>query len=187
MQKQILFIHGAGKGAYDADYKLAKNLQRELGSAYKVHYPAMPEAEGVSAAQWQQQIEHELAMLPEPFVLVGHSLGASILLKCLSESAVTRPIAGIFLLASPFWGGSGWQYEGYEELALPDGFVARLPQDVPLFLYHSCDDEVVPFAHLALYAEQLPQAIVRELAGRGHQFGDELADVAADIVGLREQ
>jgi hypothetical protein len=37
--------------------------------------------------------------------------------------------------------------------------------DVPIFLYHSRDDEVVPFAHLAMYAERLPLASVF-LAGR---------------------
>src|ERR687897_976388 len=48
-------------------------------------------------------------------------------------------------------------------------------------LYHSRDDETVPFAHLALYAEKLPRATVKEFDGRGHQFDDDLSEVARDI------
>jgi uncharacterized protein len=42
----------------------------------------------------------------------------------------------------------------------------------------------VPFEHLALYAGRLPQATVREVEGRGHQFGDDLSEVAEDIARL---
>jgi hypothetical protein len=45
---------------------------------------------------------------------------------------------------------------------------------------------MVPFAHLALYAEQLPQATVCELDERGHQLNDDLSEVAADIRSLRD-
>jgi len=34
-------------------------------------------------------------------------------------------------IANPFWGGKGWRYEGYEELALPKGVAARLPSHEP--------------------------------------------------------
>jgi uncharacterized protein len=54
-----------------------------------------------------------------------------------------------------------------------------------LFFYHSRDDEWVPFAHLALYAEKVPHANVREFDGRGHQFDDDLSEVAHDIQSLK--
>jgi uncharacterized protein len=50
-----------------------------------------------------------------------------------------------------------------------------------VFLYHSRDDEVVPFAHLALYEAKLRQAAVRRFDGRGHQFRGDLSEVAGDI------
>jgi uncharacterized protein len=186
MKKHVLFIHGAGEGAYEADKQLAASLQHSLGPEYEVHYPAMPDEENAPYEQWKHQIEKELATMQGPIVLIGHSVGASIVIKCMSELEVKKPIAGIFLIANPFWGGNGWRYEGYEELALPKGFAARLPKGASLFLYHSRDDEVVPFAHLALYAEQLPQATVREFDGRGHQFTNDLSEVAADIIGLQD-
>ena len=184
MKKQVLVIHGAGEGAYAADKKLAASLQHSLGPEYEVRCPALPDEENAPYEQWKHQIEKELATMQEPIILVGHSVGASIVLKCMSEIEVKKPIAGIFLMANPFWGGNGWRYEGYAELALPKGFADRLPKDASLFLYHSRDDEVVPFAHLALYAEQLPQATVREFDGRGHQFNNDVSEVTADILNL---
>ena len=53
-----------------------------------------------------------------------------------------------------------------------------------MFFYHSRDEEWVPFAHLVLYAEKVPQARVRAFEGRGHQFDDDMSEIAHDIEGL---
>jgi serine hydrolase len=55
MAKKVLFICGAGEGAYHADKKLADSLQQALGSHYAVRYPVMPDAD--NAEQWKQRIE----------------------------------------------------------------------------------------------------------------------------------
>jgi predicted alpha/beta hydrolase family esterase len=184
MKKQVLFIQGAGEGAYEEDQKLVESLQHVLGPEYKVHYPAMPDEDNAPYEQWKRQIEKELAAMQGPIILIGHSVGASVVVKCMSEIEVEKEIAGIFLLANPFWGGNGWRYEGYEELALPNGFAARLPEGASIFLYHSRDDESVPFAHLAMYTEKIPQATVREFDDGGHQFHNDLSAIAADIKSL---
>ena len=184
MAKQVLFIQGAGVGAYHEDKKLAGSLQQALGADYDVQYPAMPDEDNAPYEQWKQQIETELAAMSGPVLLVGHSVGASILAKCLTEIAVNTPVAGIFLASTPFWGGDGWQYEGYQQLELPKDLAAKLPQDTPIFLYHSQDDDIVPFSHLALYAIILPKATVREIASGGHQFNDDLTMIAKDIMAL---
>lgn len=181
MTRHILLIQGAGTGAYEADKKLAVSLRKALGTDYEVHYPAMVDEDNASYVLWKQQIERELAAMQGSIILVGHSVGASIIIKWLSETEVRKPLAGIFLIATPFWGGNGWRYEGYEKLALPKGLAAKLPEGVPIFLYHCRDDETVPFDHLALYAQVLPQATVRELHAGGHQLNNDLSVVARDI------
>jgi len=180
MTKHILFMHGGGgEGAYAEDGILAASLQKALGSAYEVRYPKMPLEESASYSDWKAQIVMELSSLDDDVILVAHSVGGSILLKYLSEEQVETPIAGLFLLATPYFGGDeNWNYP---EMDLAQDFATRLPAIPRIFLYHSRDDEVVPFAHLALYAAKLPQAIVRIQDGRGHQFGNDLADVAEDI------
>jgi predicted alpha/beta hydrolase family esterase len=185
MTNHALFIQGAGKGAYEEDKKLAASLREALGTDYEVHYPAMVDEDNASYEQWKQQIENELTTMQGPIILVGHSVGASVIIKCMSETEVKKPIVGIFLIAAPFWGGNGWRYEGYEELALPKELVAKLPKGVAVFLYHCHDDEIVPFDHLALYAQVLPQAAVRELDAGGHQLNNDLSEVARDIKSLQ--
>jgi predicted alpha/beta hydrolase family esterase len=92
-----------------------------------------------------------------------------------------KAIAGLFLLATPYWGAD--QFWKWDEAQLAKDVAAKLQSIPRIFLYHSRDDETVPFAHLALYAAKLPQATIRVVDGRGHQFGNDLAEVAEDIRG----
>ena len=186
MAKHVLFLQGAGAGAYQADQKLADSLRLALGSDYDVRYPVMPDEDNASYDQWKQRIETELATLSGPVILVGHSVGASILAKCLTDLDVDQPVAGIFLLATPFWGGDGWRYEGYQTLELPNEFAAHISQDAPVYLYHCRDDETVPFRHLALYARLMPKATVRAFERGGHQFNNDLTVVATDMLRVDE-
>lgn len=178
MKKQVLFIQGGGEGAHQEDKILAENLRDVLGTAFDVRYPKMPDEASPDSGAWKVTIARELGALDGEVVLVGHSVGAFVLLKYLSEEAVEKPIAGLFLIAAPFVGTEGWQVE---EDAPPEDFASKLPEGLPVFLYHSRDDEWVPYAHLALYAEKLPQATIHEFDGRGHQFDGDLSEVARDI------
>jgi predicted alpha/beta hydrolase family esterase len=178
VKKHVLFIHGGGEGAYEEDKRMAENLRNVLGAAYDVRCPKMSDEDSPEYGAWKKKVVEELADLDGETVLVGHSLGASVLLKYVSEEAVEKPVAGLFLVASPYWGSEDWEVGEYE---LRTDFASKLPEDLPVFFYHSRDDEVVPFAHLALYAERLPQATIHEFDGRGHQFDGDLSEVARDI------
>jgi pimeloyl-ACP methyl ester carboxylesterase len=98
--------------------------------------------------------------------------------RFLAESPPEQEIAGIFLIATPFCGEGGWELES---LALPADLGRRLPRATPTHLYHGDEDEIVPFAHLALYARALPHAAVHALPGRTHQLGNDLSVVADHI------
>ncbi|MGH3146709.1 MAG: RBBP9/YdeN family alpha/beta hydrolase [Rubrobacter sp.] len=177
----MLFVHGGGEGAHEEDIKMAANLQEVLGTAYEVRCPKMPDEDSPEYEAWKERIARELVALDGEAILVGHSLGASILLKYLSEEKTEKPVAGVFLIAPPYWGVDDWEVDEY---ALQEGFASNLPEELPIFFYHSRDDEWVPFAHLALYAERLPWATAHEFDGRGHQFDEDLSEVARDIEGL---
>ena len=181
LNKQVLFIQGAGKGAYEEDGKLVKSLRERLGTEYNVRYPKMPEEEDQGYEAWKALLSKELGALEGNAILVGHSVGSSMLLKYLSEENVKTAIAGIFLIAAPYWGAGGWQMD---EFTLDEGSASEILKGLPVFLYHSRDDDIVPFAHLAWHAEKFPQATIREFDGRGHQFNNDLSEVAADIKGL---
>jgi uncharacterized protein len=181
MKKQVLFIQGAGEGAYEEDAKLEASLQDALGVEYNIIYPKMPNEENPEDEAWMTQISKELALLEGKVILVGHSAGGAVLLKYLLKENVGKPIAGIFLISIPYWDPEDEQGEDYP---LHEGFASQLPTGVPIFLYHSRDDEWVPFAHLGRYAEKIPGAIIREFDGRGHQFNNNLSEVATDINSL---
>ena len=178
MKKHVLFVHGGGEEVREEDKKLAASLQAGLGAAYDERYLEMPDVDRPEYEAWKNWITKELAALDGVVILVGHSLGASVLLKCLSEEKMEKPVAGIFLIASPYWGAEGWEVSEY---ALREDFPSKLPEELPVFFYHSRDDEVVPFAHLALYKAKLPRAAIHEFDGRGHQFDDDLSEVARNI------
>ena len=181
MKRQVLFVHGAGQGAHEADEKLAASLGDALGTNYEVRSPKMPDEDSPEIEAWKGRISEELAAIDGEVVLVGHSVGAFVLLEYLSEEAVEGPFAGLFLVAAPYVGTGGWEIDGY---ALQKDLASGLPERLPVFLYHGREDEVVPFEHLALYAEALPRATVRAFDGRGHQLDEDMSEVALDIKGL---
>lgn len=175
MAIEVLFVHGAGEGAHEEDSRMAADLQRRLGDGYRVHVPQLPEA-APAFASWQSVIAEQLDALGAGSVVVGHSFGASVVLKHIAQEQ--PDVAGLYLVATPWWGEQDWDAS---EFALPDDFADRLDRDCPLVLYHSRDDEWVPFAHQARYAAAMPWATVRTFDDRGHQLRDDLSEVADDI------
>jgi uncharacterized protein len=183
MKKQILFIHSAGaQGPHDGSGDLVTFLQNALGPEYEVLYPKMPNPEDPKYEPWKIQVGKELAALAGDVILVGHSLGGSVLLKYLSEEKFENSMTGLFLVAPAYWGGDDdWLNEEY---ILREDFASRPPKGLPIFFYHSRNDDVVPFAHLALYAKKLPQATIRQLDGEEHIFSNGLPGFVEDIKSL---
>ncbi|MCD8540621.1 MAG: alpha/beta hydrolase [Leadbetterella sp.] len=181
--KQVLFIQGGGNGGYEADAALTASLQSELGSGYRVHYPQMLPDETMEdfAPYWLNQMDKEISAFQSELILAGHSLGASVLLKYLSENSTGKNITGIFLIAPPFWSGKqNW----VQPLKLQDGFAGKLPKHIPIFVYH-CKDDEVPFSHFTTYKQYLPHAAFREIENGGHQLDNDLSLVANDIRQLK--
>lgn len=178
MRTHILFIHGGGEGGYEADIKLADSLRKALGDAYEVHNPQLHFNDTLPDFGWLEQIGKEISSIKENIILVGHSFGASMLLKYLSEHRVQKKIDGLFLIAAPYWSGNEDWKQG---LKLHKSFADRISKNIPIFLYQCKDDEEVPFEHFLVYAQKLPQATVREIPSGGHQANNDLTQVARDI------
>jgi predicted alpha/beta hydrolase family esterase len=183
MRNYILFIQGGGNGGYEADEKLVASLRSALGPAYEIKYPQIIPDESKKDFGWLQQIGNAISGIESEMILVGHSFGASMLLKYLSENKIKEQIAGIFLIATPFWRGK----EDWEQgLKLKENFVDHLPADTPIWFYHCKDDEEISFDNLLEYKQKLPQAIFREIGNGGHQLNNDLKIIANDIKALRK-
>ena len=146
MKKQVLFIHGGGDDGYSADAAMAAALQQALGEDYQVIYPQVEDDEEAPDFGWVKLIREEIGKLSDNAIWVGHSVGASTLLKWLSENKPSKKAAGIFLLVPPFWSGQESWKQG---LILQKDFAANIPKEYRLVFYHCQDDDVVPLDHMA--------------------------------------
>ncbi len=181
-KKQILFLHSGGpQGPHEGSNDLVRSLQEALGPAYRVSYPQLPDPEFPVYALWKEQIGREIDAADDGVVLVGHSLGGSVILKFLSEEKCEKPIAGLCIVAAPYWGSPNWLVEEY---MLPDNFAGKLPRIPRIFLYHSRNDEVVPFEHVQHYGEDLRWATIRTFENQGHLFSSGLPELVRDIKNL---
>jgi uncharacterized protein len=182
MANQVLFVHGGGGGSYEADATLVASLRDRLGAAYTVRYPEMPDEEEPEYEVWKRIIAGEVAAMGSGAVLVGHSIGASVVIRAVVDGGIGQSLAGVFLLAAPFWYDDDfWRWD---QVKLPADAAERIPAGLPVFLFHGRQDEVVPFAHAGMYARALPQATLRGLDGRNHQLDDDLTEVAQEIMRL---
>lgn len=179
--QNILFIQGGGNGGYEADKKLVASLKDCLGQDYVISYPVIQPDENEPDYGWTKQIGKEVSKSVDNLILVGHSFGASMILKYLSENTVQKKIKGVFLIATPFWSGNEDWVQG---LLLKDDFIDNLPDNVPLFLYHCKDDKEIPFTHFKKYRAKLNRATFRAIENGGHQLNKDLAIVAKDIESL---
>jgi len=180
MKKKVLFLQGGGEAAYEFDAKLADSLQSALGAGYDLRYPQMPNEDAPDYEAWKARLAEEIAGLGEDVILVAHSVGATILISSLAQGGYAAKSPGVFLVAPAFLGEGGWpsqdmDMEPMEQLGM------KLPDDVPIYLYHGSDDDTVPAAHVELYAKAIPQAQIRRLDRSDHQLNNDLSAVAADI------
>ena len=177
--RQVLFIQGGGAGVHDEwDDKLVDSLTRELGAGHDVRYPRMPHEDDPSHARWTAAIRGEMAGLEDGAVVVGHSVGGTILINALAEHPSQRELAVIILIAAPYVGAGGWPSDEFE---LPSDLGARLPRDARVHVFHGLQDEVAPPSHAQLYARAIPQAQLHLLPARDHQLNNDLREVAKAI------
>jgi len=182
MKREVLFVHSAGpQGNNEGSDYLVKYLRQQLGDEFRVRNPKMPDPENPNYTTWKRGLSEALLNSDDKIILIGHSLGGSILLKYLSEEIFRKDIVGLFLVATPFWGQENWELEEFE---FKSDFVSRLPPIPQIFLYHSQDDEIVEPTHIQYYFEKLPNATARKLNGYGHIFGRGLPELVMDLRNL---
>ena len=175
----ILFIHAAGsQDTDDSSQPLLRGLRQALPTGDTIDTPIMPDPDDPDASAWGKAVRTHMAAIEEDFVAVGHSLGASTIVKELAEHGVPSNLRGVLTLAMPFW--PDWKIADY---AVPED-VSRLA-DLPLILYFSSEDETVAIDHLDRYGKLLPHATLRRVSGTDHLFDKAPLDkIAADIASL---
>lgn len=139
----------------------------------------MPDLEAPHYKPWKKQFERTLRDYgDEKLLVVGHSLGASVALKYLSERPPMKSIAGLFLIGAVYWGLKDWEVNEY---CYEQNFQKHLTYIPNIFFYHSKDDAVVPVSHLWQFAQALPDAKIRQLDHEGHLYGNGIPALLEDI------
>lgn len=168
MATPVLFLHSSGpQGPGEGSEPFARRLREELGPDYDVLFPVMPgTAVDPHYEPWRERLAAELEGLGGTVVVLGHSLGSSVALKHCAERGFEQKVAGLVLAATPLWGSEDWE----REWALPESWPGEGPPLPATHLFHSRDDEVIPFEHLDRCAARLPEARVHPLDGYGHLY-----------------
>ena len=162
----VLFIHSAGpQGRGEGSSALLEGLGAAMQDGPGLHAPLMPEPDNPDAEAWIAACQSEIAGISDDMVLVGHSLGGSIILQTLARFGQPANLVGVITLASPFWGAAGWDFESY---AIPENGTEAVRQLPRLVMLQGEEDEVVAADHLDLYKALLPNADTRRLPGEDH-------------------
>ena len=176
--KQIDFQkHGLGiKGWQD-------NLQVRLGEGFEVIRPEMPSKRNAKYVEWKIWFEKFFPFINDNVILVGGSLGALFLAKYLSENDFPKKIKAVFLLSGP----ARDNLPDYKllDFSLPSSLEKLSDHAEKIFLYHSKDDNVVPFSDLEIYQKTLPNATTRVFEDRGHLNMPEFPELVEDIRSLK--
>lgn len=200
MKKQIVIIHGGTSFATYEDYisylenkeiDIAKlrprkewkdSLSVELGDDYDVLLPRMPNGTNVRYKEWKIWFDNITKVLNDEIVLIGHSLGGIFLTKYLSENIFPKKIIVTILVAAPFDDAEGADSkESLVDFILPSSLAKFAAQCDKIYLLHSENDPVVPFAQLEKYKNALLNAKAVIFKDREH-FNQETFPEIIDII-----
>lgn len=181
----VLFVPCAGpQGAGEGSDFLLQFLRGNLEPGRKVFMLEMPDPEHPHYKPWKKTFERALrANGDQQLLIVGHSLGASVALKYLSEKPPVKSIAGLFLVGAVYWGLENWEVDEYVFSADFQRYLRYIPN---IFFYQSKDDAVVPVSHMWHFAVALPQATIRQFDHDGHLFVKGLPKLVEDIRSIQK-
>ena len=196
MKTQIVTIHGGETfGSYDAyitwlrsfvlDFERTKikswkdSLGPTLGDNYEILSLKMPNSLNAKYLEWKIWLDKFIPFILDNAIFIGNSLGAIFLAKYFSENDYQKSVKGIFMLAAPYDKVS--PTDDMADFTLSKDLSKLAAYGDKIHLYHSKDDPVVPFSHLADYQKVLPKAKVRIFNDKGHFMVPELPELIDDI------
>lgn len=201
--KELLYIHGGDAYSRREDFvaalatmplrepfadpaeKWPQTLRRELGEGWRVMTPRMPNSQNARYDEWKVWFMRHLALTEQPPVLLGWSLGGMFLVKYLIEEAVAEPFPALLLLGAPFGMYDDPTGEDCGTFRFDSGRVGEIAGKAKeIHIFHSKDDQVVPFEHGEGYLAALPEAAPHFFTDKGHFVIAEFPEVLAVLRGL---
>ena len=171
--QQIIVIHGGTTFKEHDDYlnylsskelhvdrfiykpKWKELLQENLGEAYQVLLPSMPNSTNARYAEWKIWFKHVSSIFTDDCILIGHSLGAIFLAKYLSEESLTVKVKATILIAAPYDNESTEDLTDFKLTSLSPQLVKSAGR---LVFFNGHNDPVISQSDLKKYQDQLPSA-----------------------------
>ncbi len=160
-------------------------LKEELTSDYQIIKPDMPNKQMASYKAWKIWFEKIFSYLnDEDLVIVGHSLWWMFLIKYLWENTFPKKIKQLHLISSVFDKSNLPKEEKYLwAFAYDPKIISNLEDKADtISLYHSTDDEVVPYSHVEKIKAYLPEAKLITFTDRGHINQPEFPELLENIL-----
>ncbi len=206
--QQVLVIHGGETFEtyedywrylenYELDFEKSQNkekgwknlLQENLGSDYQVILPQMPSPLNAKYTEWKLWLEKYIPFLQDNIIVIGHSLGGIFWTKYLSENTLPAKIKQLHLISAPFEDNIENQIGDIEIEKYSLGDFNLQPENLKniekqvenIFLYHSQNDPMVPFADLEKYAQFLPSAQKIIFTDKGHFITDNFPEILENV------
>lgn len=147
-------------------------LEWSLSERFDSFTPLMPNkqwADYIAWGIWFEKLFPYINLNPKnKLVLIGQSLGASFLVKYLSENKMPKKIDQLHLV-SVFCQNDGLIGEKIGNFEPDFNKIPQIQkQTKKIFMYHSKDDDLVPFKNSLLVKKYLPSADFFEFDRRGH-------------------
>lgn len=180
--KQVVIIHGGNSfNSYDRyiehlatsqlDYGRLKYQQKwnpwiaQQLPGVDVLLPTFPNSSNAVYVEWKLYFDKIIPFLGEDVQLVGHSLGAMFLAKYLHEHILPSRVRRVILIAGAYADEQSGDL-GTFKITQPVTSITATTDEVRLL--HSTDDPVVPFAELAHFQADIPDAITHTFTDRQH-------------------
>lgn len=140
-----------------------------LEESYDLICPLMPNKQNADYKAWKIWFERHLEFITDDNpILIGHSLGGAFLLKYLSENSFPKKILQLHLVA-PYVENNGIHLEKLNTFTFDLETINKIKNMCnEIHLWHSKDDNSVPFSHSELVKKNIPTAEFHIFDDRGH-------------------
>ena len=198
--KQLIFIHwwmcypdndSFCKAIETRDYDPFEEKKRwinrvadQLWSNYQLIAPEMPNKNMATYKAWKIRFEKIFPYLnDEDLVVIGHSLWAMFLIKYLWENIFPKKIKQLHLISAVFDESDMSEEEKYSwDFVYDSSIIPNIQRQVDqIFLYHSTDDDIVPYSHTEKIKAYLPEAKLISFKDRGHFWQPEFPELLENI------
>ena len=203
MKKQVFYIHGGETFDVYEDFiehlrevelrdlpgsesyvKWTKTLPDELGTAYEVFMPTMPNRENAKYSEWKIWFERHFEHLRDDVILMGCSLGSMFLTRYLVENEPPVSVKALILMAGAV---EDTESESCGDFRFSLDDVSALQERArKVIVMHSKDDFLVPFEHSERLHTAIPGSEFITFEDKNHFLIEAFPELVATIKELKE-